>query len=70
MLLVNTRNASTVTFDVDLQAWLRSTSGNYRMTETDEDGKRLTTQTLGGKGKGDTGSIAPGELRVFEFIAE
>ena len=70
MILVNTGSAGTINFNVDLPAWLRSTSGNYRMIETSEDGKLLTTETLDGKWKGTTGEMALGELRVFEFIAE
>jgi hypothetical protein len=70
MVLVNTASTWTINFDVDLPAWLRSTSGNYRMVETTEDGKRLTTNTVEGKWKGTTGTMGPGELRVFEFIVE
>jgi hypothetical protein len=70
MVLVNTGNQETVDFNVDLAAWLQSASGNYRMVETSEDGNLVTEQTLTGKWKGSTGAMTPGELRVFEFIAE
>jgi hypothetical protein len=57
-------------FNVDPAAWLQSASGNYRMLATSEDGNLVTEQTLRCKWKGSTGAMTPGELRVFEFIAE
>jgi hypothetical protein len=69
MVLVNIGNTGTVTFNVDLQAWLRSNSGNYHMVATNEEGEQLYADR-GGKWKGTTGQMTLGELRVFEFIAE
>jgi hypothetical protein len=70
MVLVNTDSAQAVDFSVDLSAWLPSASAGYRLFETSEDGDRLHTQTVPGKWRGTAERMAPGELRVFEFIAE
>jgi hypothetical protein len=71
-MVMNTQDAArAVSFNLDLQPWLKSASGSYEVKSYDQHGQALKPHpAIKSTWKGTTAQLQKNEIAIYEFIAK
>ncbi len=71
-LIMNTKpNVRKINFKVDLEPWMKSSSGTYEINSYDQFGKKTKTRTIHSfNWTGETSMLKNNDMEIFEFIAK